>query len=264
MSLFFRSWDVNIRSEDEMMQEMEAAAIDWDIEEGYEEKLKEENTLMAMEREEFSYPPSLLSSSRVYFPSQKGYIEIGRIPIDEGGSKFDFNFQAIIANQSDWLELNEEELINFFLFLRRSNISENHSISDSSFDPVLHESFYGKFTLNYVFNSDQFVGITYNNGEGDENDITHLLKDDVDFILKNESIFAVQMQRVRECVSELISKMESLKLEIVDSCLHGDHIDPMGLHEIIENDDDVFKLEMATNWWPFFAKQILDDKRNIL
>lgn len=47
-------------------------------------------------------------------------MEIGRKPIDQGNGSFDFKLRLILFNIDNWLELTEEEGINFFPFLRRS------------------------------------------------------------------------------------------------------------------------------------------------
>lgn len=90
--------------------------------------------------------------------------------------------------------------------------------------------------------------------------LKNVLMDDLIFILQNESAFATQIQRQRENVSALIGKMESLKIELEER-LHGDHIDPIELKNIVEQDSDVFKFEMSTNWWSFFHRQIMENPK---
>lgn len=275
----FRSWDVEIRNEDELKQIKQAENIDWDDESADNEEIylkslrrKEEKFIEYTERmeegdedeekeENFQLPPTLLESTRINFPSQKGFIEIGRKPIDLGNGSFDFKLRIILFNLDIWLELTEEEGINFFLFLRRSDLFDNEWMGESAFLSETARLFNASFSI--TKETDKRVTINFTNGSVSGGDIANLSKDDLLYLLCKEKYISNTIQRVRECALSLIDRMNALKQEVFQASLQGDHVDPLGIKEIAMNSTDWFKLEMVTNWWSFFCNVIYNDKKNI-
>lgn len=85
----------------------------------------------------YTLPPSVLESARINFPSQKGYIEIGRKRDDSGNGMFDFKLRVILVNLQHWLEFTEEEAMSFSFSSYEDVVCSILNQHDSLMDPLI-------------------------------------------------------------------------------------------------------------------------------
>lgn len=184
----------------------------------------------------------MIQSFRLFFAGH-GCVEVGLAPAEEEG--FDFCVLTTIMVGKTFITLNEEELANFFIFLRKKRGFTNIGIAEQYFTDVSDE-FNGAFRLDKQ-RSGEFNIIFMDDEEGDFQSAGPVNQEDLKKILKNERKLNDVILNLKVMKRELKNDLDALAVECDGN---ADRI-----HDL-NSGNSVLQLEMSTNHFHFFRNFI--------
>lgn len=198
--------------------------------------------------EHYIPPPRLLNACRLFFP-YAGYIDIGYFPEDNGYGGPVLTLTAVIVYKEGWIALNERQLINFIITLRRVG-----GYSDS-FNRRYYEeapNFNERFDIKKI---DKYFSIVFTDGDGDVSSIKKFGEYDVMGMLDLENFIESRIEYLKIHASGVYNLIESLTQKCIDD---GSQILTLANNQYMEN----LMVEIAANHLLFF-KELIFEKNNI-
>lgn len=172
-------------------------------------------------------------------------MEIGLWPINEINGKANFIFQALLFGNRTFLRLNEDELANLFLFLRRekkfSNVDGSYTYADK-----IAENFHGTFSIEKM--GFGMIVIYYMNDEGIVSTAGPLHVNDIKKLLKNEEAINNQIIKIGVEKEHTIEQLDTVVRECDGNA--------GTIQNLAKTKLSAFYLEMAANHFSFFEKHV--------
>lgn len=183
-------------------------------------------------------PLRLINSWRLFF--KYGWLEIGLHPENKSDGSIDFCVLVLVTIGKSYIKLNEEEVANFFMYLREKEKFSNVGTAEEYFSDV-KDGFFGAFWMEELRDERYIIYFSDENG-GFEN-VGPLHERDLKYILENEHKINDQIREIKLQKNDIIYELESIAREC-DGNVEKIHV--------FNSRIPILQLEMSTNHLTFF------------
>lgn len=158
-------------------------------------------------------PPRLLNVTRLFFGD--GFVEIGLKPFTDGYGNPDVNIVVVINYNNKHLELNTDQLYDFFVTIRF--VSSYESYANRRYFNYTGDYLAGKFNIT---RNDEYFDIQLIESEGDTSRIEQLHADDLRALLKIECVIDGRIGNVGFDIEDVIGKISDIVEKYVENPNH--------------------------------------------
>lgn len=188
-------------------------------------------------------PPRLINSWRLHF-ERHGWFEIGLHPEAKDDDGAHFRVTAILAIGKTHITMKEDELANFFMYLRGQEKFSKVGTPEKYWDDV-KDNFYGAFWMENM--RDGRYIIYFSDDEGEFHNVGPLYESDLKLVLETEGDINDQILELKMMKKELLYDLETFAREC-----DGD----AKKIRVLQARNPTFRLEMSTNHFSFFEEFI--------